>query len=488
MKNGIFKDVSVITISKIVSALIAFINTALLSRFRTLTEYGTYSQMILAISLVVTICDLGLPYAVTYFGSKAEKREDRNHFFSVFYTVDTTMSIIIGVIMVAIIPFLKEFFNNDTFPSYWYFLLIYPWIRIIDGTIENALVIAKKTQWIAVYRLIYGASSCFIVIIIKLLGLGFNEYLISYTVVLSILTICAYGLVSKAFGRLKVAFDKSLVKEILKYALPVGMASAVGTINIEFDKLVIGNMCSTEELAIYTNASKVLPIGLIATSVNMVILPLIVKKVSEKKIDSAISVWNKSLAISLKVVSVLTFALIVFAPEVITFIYSSSYVSGTNVFRVYCVSYLLGCTYWGTMLNATGKTKCILYCSVISCVFNIVLDIILYKLFGMIGPAIATVTSQFILCYAQIVFSKKALKVKKLLSVKRMGLVIIKNVIIAVPFAVLHYFLKANTNLNHVVLAFVIGGIWMLAFVLLEGKKIYREFGLLNRQDEVSEQ
>lgn len=487
MKNGIFKDVSVITVSKILSALIAFINTALLSRFRTLNEYGTYSQMILVISLVVTICDLGLPYAVTYFGSKAEKEDDRNHFFSVFYTVDTTISIIIGIIMVAAIPLLKEFFNNESFPLYWYFLLIYPWIRIIDGTVENALVIAKKTLWIAVYRLIYGVSSCFIVVVIKVLGLGFNEYLISYTVTLSVLTISAYFLISKAFGKLKIAFDKKLFKKVLKYAVPIGLATAVGTINIEFDKLVIGNLCTTEELAIYTNASKILPVGLIATAMNTVILPLIVKKVSEQKVNNAVSVWNKSIVTSLKIVSTLTFALIVFAPEVITFIYSSAYVSGTDVFRIYCVSYLLGCTYWGTMLNATGKTKSVLYCSIISCIVNVILDIVFYRLFGMIGPAIATVISQFVLCYAQVAFSKKALNIKKILNMKQISLAMVKNVIIAIPFGLIHYFLKANTNINPLVLAFAVGGVWLLAFVLLEGKKIYCEFGALNKQDEVSE-
>ena len=106
----------------------------------------------------------------------------------------------------------------------------------------------------------------------------------------------------------------------------------------------------------------------------------------------------------------------------------------------------------------------------------------------MIGPAIATVISQFILCYAQVVYSKKELKVKKLLNIKRMSFVVIKNIVMAVPFAVMHYFLRTNTSINHIVLAFLIGGVWMLAFVLLEGKKIYCEFGTLNRQDEVSEQ
>ncbi len=482
MKNGIFRDVSVITISKIASALISFINTALLSRFRTLSEYGTYTQMILAISLVVTICDLGLPYAVTYFGSKAENECDRRHFFSVFYTVDTVMSILIGIIMIVAVPILKQYFNNDSFSLYWYFLLAYPWIRIIDATMENALVIAEKTLWIAIYRLIYGVSSCLIVVIIKVLGLGFNEYMVSYTVVLSLLTVTEYILLSKAFGKLKPAFDKKLVKEVLKYALPVGLASAVGTINIELDKLVIGNLCSTEELAIYANASKVLPVGLIATAISMVTLPLIVKKISEGKKQESIEIWNKAIKISIDIISTIAFALIVFAPEVITFIYSEKYVSGTGIFRIYCISYIIDCTYWGTMLNATGKTKNILYCSIISCTVNVILDIVLYKVLGTAGPAIATIISQAVLCLTQTLFAKRVLKVKKLLWIRPVIPVISRNIVITAPFALLHSYLRAYTQINGVVLAFAVGAVWMAVYVLLEGKKIYGQFVALNSQ------
>ena len=70
---------------------------------------------------------------------------------------------------------------------------------------------------------------------------------------------------------------------------------------------------------------------------------------------------------------------------------------------------------------------------------------------------------------------------------KQISLAMVKNVIIAIPFGLIHYFLKANTNINPLVLAFAVGGVWLLAFVLLEGKKIYCEFGALNKQDEVSE-
>ena len=483
MKNGILKDVSVITVSKVASSLISFVNLALLSRFRTLSEYGTYSEMLLTVSLVMTICDLGLPYAVTYFGSRADGEAERRHFFSVFYTVDTAISIFIGFLMLAAIPILEMYFGNPLISKYWYFLAVYPWVRIIDSTVDNVLVILKKTGLIAIYRILYGFTTFLVIISVQKLGFGFDEYIIAYTVLIALLTIFAYFLVSKNLGGLSVSFDRKLFVSILKYAIPIGLASAVGIINIEFDKLIIGHFCTVDEMAIYANASKTLPVGLIATSISMVLMPTIIRKVADEKNIDAASMWGRSIVVSADIVMTLTFALLVFAPEVVTFIYSEKYMAGVNVFRIYCTGYLLECTYWGTMLNAKGKTKYILYGSIMSCVINIVFDLALFKVFGMIGPAIATVLSQTCLEIFQYLYSKKVLGVKRIIDWDSMLMVFTRNISIASVCYIIKIIVVSYTDINYVVSAFAIGALWMLFYLAVYGKSVLRKINILNSEN-----
>ena len=68
--------------------------------------------------------------------------------------------------------------------------------------------------------------------------------------------------------------------------------------------------------------------------------------------------------------------LIVYAPQIMTILYSEKYIPGINVFRVYSAVLLLRVTYFGMILNASGRTKFILYSSVITLLVNIVLDIL----------------------------------------------------------------------------------------------------------------
>ena len=67
MRRSIGSDALKLTISKLITMAIALVNAMLLSRFRTLEEYGTYSQLLLIINLATTFFMLGLPNSINYF-------------------------------------------------------------------------------------------------------------------------------------------------------------------------------------------------------------------------------------------------------------------------------------------------------------------------------------------------------------------------------------------------------------------------------------
>ena len=56
-----FKDAVGVTISKVVVSAISIVYTMLLARFRTLEDYGTYSELLLSVNIVSTVFFLGLP-------------------------------------------------------------------------------------------------------------------------------------------------------------------------------------------------------------------------------------------------------------------------------------------------------------------------------------------------------------------------------------------------------------------------------------------
>ena len=85
-----------LTLSKVISLAVSMLTTALLSYFRTYTEYGTYSQLLLVVNLFSSLFMLGLPSSINYFLARAETQAERQRFLSVYYTLSTLLSLVMG--------------------------------------------------------------------------------------------------------------------------------------------------------------------------------------------------------------------------------------------------------------------------------------------------------------------------------------------------------------------------------------------------------
>ena len=154
MKQSIASDAVKLTTSKVITLLISLVTAMLLSRFRTLEEYGTYSQIMLVISLTTTIFMLGLPNSINYFLARTEDPKERNNFLSVYYTFSTILSFLAGLVLVMSAPLIVRYFDNALIKNFIYILAIYPWARIILSSIDNVLIVYKKTNHLMAFRIL----------------------------------------------------------------------------------------------------------------------------------------------------------------------------------------------------------------------------------------------------------------------------------------------------------------------------------------------
>ena len=109
------------------------------------------------------------------------------------------------------------------------------------SSIENILITSKKTSILMVYRILNSIFLLLIILLVEIFNWGFNIYMALFILVEVIFAISVYFIVNSVFGQLRTLFDKALIKNMLIYSIPIGLASVVGTLNIELDKLMIGN-------------------------------------------------------------------------------------------------------------------------------------------------------------------------------------------------------------------------------------------------------
>ena len=205
-----------------------------------------------------------------------------------------------------------------------------------------------------------------------------------------------------------------------------------------------------------------------------------VKLLRDDKKKEAVDLWKSATTISFAIICFIAVGCFVFAPEVITVLYSEKYLSGVPVFRVYCLGLLLRCTYFGMMLNAVGKTKFILYSSLGSLLLNVALNYILYFVFGFIGPAVATLLSSMVSAIAQLVYSSKVcgITLNAIFPWKKSFLFLLLNASIGIIVYILHK--EVCAFLDPIISATIIGLLWLLIMMIALFKPLLKQWKILN--------
>lgn len=474
MKNSIAKDGLKLSASKMINMTISMAVVMLLSRFRSLEEYGTYSQLLIVLNLATALTSLGLPNSINFFLARAETENEKQLFLSIYYTLSTIIGILTGLLLVLSAPFIIDYFQNSLITNFIYFLAIFPWTKVVLSSIDNILIIYGKTSKVMIFWALNGLFVLLAVIIANVMNMTFNQYLLLYTIIEVLFTLITYIIVNRVSGHISINFNIKLVKTVLIFSVPIGLASITSKINILLDKIIISRYFSVEQVAIYTNAAKELPVTIIASALTAVLLPRLVYLIKQKKNDEAIILWGDTVILSFILLVFASASLIVFGEEVITILYSKKYIAGSLVFKIYSLIIIFRVTYFGIILNSIGKTKFILYSSLLSLILNIVLNIIGYYFFGFIGPAIATFISLGIVASFQLIATSNALTIqfKNILPWKELFYILIINILMGLTFYRLKLVLQLDLYLGDIGEALFLGFIWTMVYFAISYKKI----------------
>ena len=176
-KSSVGGDAIYLTVSRIAVSFIGLVTSMLLARFRTLEEYGTYSQIVMVTDLVSTIFILGLPNSINYFLAKAETEEEKQRFMSIYVTLTTILTTIIALCLFCAIPLIIRYFNNPAIIAFAYVFVVYPWSSLMINSLGNTCVVYGKANRLIIFNVVHAASSLLILLLTKVIGMNFRQYM-----------------------------------------------------------------------------------------------------------------------------------------------------------------------------------------------------------------------------------------------------------------------------------------------------------------------
>ena len=438
--KGVAWDSMFLAIVKIVTTLTAIAQTKILSVGLSLQDYGTYSQANVVVSLCTSVLLLGLVDAINYFyndASHSSSKEKKNSIINTIYGIELVAGIVLWTLLILCRGGIASYFSNEALTALLLIIAIKPMFDNMIYFYQVLFVSTGKAKVIAIRNLIISFCKLIAIAIAVKVFSSIKMIYISL-IILDLLQLVIFALLfnREGFKINPLKSDFKYIKPILNYGIPMGIFVITTSLTRDIDKLIIGYMADTETVAVYANCSKILPLDIIVVSFATVLIPYIMKYISGGMKEKSIKLFNNYLKLGYYSVWTFGVAILLVTNQAISFLYSTEYIQGKSVFIIYIFDSMVKFASMHLILTASGNSKLLMRYSLISLILNTVLNICLFKLMGIIGPALSTliVTSLYTAAILKKTTSVLGAKWKQIFDIKDILTFVAGLVIIAIIF------------------------------------------------------
>jgi O-antigen/teichoic acid export membrane protein len=277
--------------------------------------------------------------------------------------------------IVPLVLYLFFFLNLDFLESYWLakkrtdYVLYYSTARV---TLRMLVVIGTAYYTQDVRLIIYS--------VVAVEGIKFTLVLL-FTLKQRILT-----------NHLQV----ESIKQQLVFFVPLGITGIVAALSGNVGKLFISAQLGAVALAFYVIGTYISPIiNIVRNSISDVIFPEMVgKKTGQPKI--ALELWQRATVMNCVLLFPVAFVLFYYADVIVVTLFTEAYADAIPIFQIYVFALIRESFNLVLPLRVLNKTTYILASSMVVLIVNIGLVVVLFKLLGFIGPALAHMTAGII--------------------------------------------------------------------------------------------
>ncbi len=416
------RGVVTVLILSLLAAFLGYLVRLVLARSLTVEEFGLFNSVFAFLGMLGIFKSLGFDRALIKFIPEFE-HENRSDlikssliYVSIIQLITNTI-IILGVYLFANYLSLNFFHSLQT-QVILKLMAIAFFLDSFVMVLKFAFQGFKKMAYYSGIDLI----RMLLVLIIILIGFKLNYGLLSpvaaYIITpLTLILIFGWILLNKVFPefiKLKFILDKNLLKKISKYSIFIVETGVAGMILYYTDILALTYFSGLINVGLYSVAlptAKVLMY--FPRAIGGVLLPLTSElwvKGKEKILRAGIELLYKY---SLIIIVPLAFIMFSFADLLITVLYGEKYILAANSMKILSIGMIFAILYGINISFFAGIGKPQITSKIVytAAIFNFVANITLIPFIGIIGAALATTGSYFIMMVVGLWYIKKFIEI-----------------------------------------------------------------------------
>ncbi|MBW2524521.1 MAG: oligosaccharide flippase family protein [Deltaproteobacteria bacterium] len=386
--------------SNLISALVALGQGIVLVRLLSKDGYGTWAFVTMVFGTGKDIAALAIPQSILFFAPKLKPAEVRG-LLRQSVSLLTALGTLTGLVFVGLAIFPSVLPEGHGPMTRLLLLFCLASVVALPASAYNTLFIGTQNHRTAAAISVWISFGTTIALIIPAaLGLPLEWLAGVFAISHALRLALSHWLFRRLFRGAEVTPFEGGIRRQLRYAIPLALTRLAGIVNQKLDKFAVGLFFAVATFAEFAVAAQELPlVSILPYSIAQAMLPELVSRyqegtTKEKGARASIELWHEGIKKASLVMLPVAAFLLVTAEPLMEVLYGARYRPAALPFRVYTMLLPLRVTAYGIMLMAFGETKQLLRTQIYGMVFNLVGNIVLMYLLGMIGAPIASVLAQ----------------------------------------------------------------------------------------------
>jgi len=355
------------------------------------TQFGIFSYAVAFAAIFSNFAKLGLDDIVVRDLVREPNRRD------IYLGTAFWLKLIGSSVMVCLVGIALQFTANDSTTKLYVLIIssgaIFQAFEVVDFYFQSKVL----SKFVSVCKMMQLLISSLVKLYLMFINADLFWFVLvslvdQVTLAISLYFAYRHQKIGEFFG----CFDWVAAKKMLKNSWPLIISGLVVMIYMRIDQIMIKDMLGEKEVGLYSVAVRVCEIWYFIPTI--IISSLFPSIVNAKKMSTSLYYFRMQHLYSLMFVLSFSIALIMtfLSDEIILFLYGEAYLEAGQVLMVNIwtgIFVFLGVAN-ARFLLLEGMNKIMLYMTACCSVLNIILNLILIPMHGIIGASIATLLTQ----------------------------------------------------------------------------------------------
>jgi O-antigen/teichoic acid export membrane protein len=391
--------VGIIGFAQLLTSLGAFLLLPIITKTLGPYDYGLWSQIIITVHLISPIALLGMSMsAVRFLSAETEPDTIREGFYSILCFVTFT-----GLCASLLVYFFSDTIASTVFQdiSASYYIRIASWLILLNVISQITLFyfrIFHQIKTFALMLIIQTLGRLFLVYALILIGLGLYGVIIGTVAVWGFVFLLCIARIVQQIGFIIPKF--SHLREYLNYGAPLTPNNLIRWVTDSSDRYLVGYFLNLQAVGIYSASYTIgYLIQFFVAPLQFVLLPELSRFYDQNNMNMVKQYLSRSLKYFLLITIPSVFGLSVLATPILTILTTEEFISGSVVIPLIALSGLFAGVFQIVINIALiiKKTKFPLLIQLSAASVNVILNIFLIPMIGILGAAIATLASYLLM-------------------------------------------------------------------------------------------